>query len=70
MTTPREIAIQRFRTALELFDAGCEMKRMALRRQHPDLGEDALRRLLGAWLRDKPVPLAGVPGFRVRKKGA
>jgi hypothetical protein len=67
METSQETASQRLRTALDLFEAGCEMKRMALRRQYPGLGADELERLLGAWLSDKPVPLAKVPGFRLRE---
>ena len=67
METPQEIASQRLRTALDLFEAGCEMKRMALRRQHPDLEPEEVDRLLGAWLRDKQMPLAEIPGFQLRK---
>jgi hypothetical protein len=68
MATPSEISSQRLRTALDLIEAGCEMKRMALRRQHQDLGAEEIERPLGAWLRDKPIPLAEVPGFRLRKE--
>jgi len=68
METSQETASQRLRTALDLFEAGYEMKRMALCRQHPDLGSDAVDRLLGAWLRDKQMPLAGIPGFRLREE--
>ncbi len=42
------------------------MKRMALRREHPQLGDEEVSRLVAAWLQDKPLPMAGVPGFRVR----
>lgn len=66
MSTERDLAIQRLHTAFDLFEAGCEMKRMALRREHPQLGDEDIRRLIAAWLRDKPLPMAGVPGFRVR----
>ncbi|MDD5719287.1 MAG: hypothetical protein PHQ53_06330 [Candidatus Krumholzibacteria bacterium] len=70
MKGPLEAASQRLRTAFDLFEAGCEMKRMALRRQYPGLNQDDERRLLGQWLRDKEVPLANVPGFRLRKEDA
>lgn len=66
MEASQETARQRLRTALDLFEAGCEMKLMALRRQHPGLGADELERLLGAWLRDKPLPLVDLPEFRLR----
>ena len=68
METHRDLASQRLRTTLDLFEAGCEMKRMTLSRQHPDLGPDEIDRLLVAWLRDKPLTLADVPGFRLRKE--
>lgn len=66
MSADRDLAIQRLHTAFDLFEAGCEMKRMALRREHPQLGDEEVSRLIAAWLQDKPLPMAGVPGFRVR----
>jgi hypothetical protein len=42
------------------------MKRAALHREHPELSIDDISKLLAAWLRDKPLPMAGVPGFRIR----
>ena len=68
MGTSRELAVQRLRTTFDLFKAGCEMKRMALRRDHPGLEPDEEKRLLGEWLRDKEIPLANVPGFCVRER--
>ena len=63
-----ELAVQRLRTTLDLFEAGYEMKRMALRRDHPGLEPDEENRLLGEWLRDKEIPLADVRGYRVRER--
>ena len=68
MGTSRELAIQRLRTTFDLFEAGCEMKRMALRRDHPGLEPDEEERLLGEWLRGKKIPLSDVPGFRIRER--
>jgi hypothetical protein len=66
MGAERDLAIQRLHTAFDLFEAGCELKRLALVREHPELGAEGISRLLAAWLQDKPPPMAGVPGFRVR----
>ncbi len=68
MATDHDPAVQRLRTALDLFEAGCEMKRAALRREHPGLSPEEEARLLAAWLRDRPLPMEGVPGFRVRRE--
>lgn len=66
MATEQDLAIQRLHTAFDLFEAGCEMKRAAFQREHPELSVDDISKLLAAWLRDKPLPMAGVPGFRIR----
>lgn len=55
MTDPLlEQASKRFRIAIELHEAGVAMKRAQLRRQHPELDEPGIARLLGAWLRERP----------------
>lgn len=45
---------RRFRLALDLYDAGEAMTIARWRREDPTRTEDDLRRLLGAWLADRP----------------
>jgi hypothetical protein len=47
-------AAERFRVVLELFEAGVELRRAALRRAHPGITPSQLEALLGDWLRDRP----------------
>lgn len=42
--------VQRFLTALDLFESGVEMKRTQLRRQHPEASEAAIDDRLMDWL--------------------
>jgi len=49
-----EIAVQKLRTAFELHEAGVEMMRQKLRRENPDLEEDAIEKLLAKWLHHRP----------------
>lgn len=43
----------------DLFDTGVRLMRQNLRRQHPDVGEAEIDRLLGEWLRHRPGAEAG-----------
>jgi hypothetical protein len=48
------LASRRFRTALDLFEAGVEMMRQNLRRRYPDASEEEIKTRLGHWLRERP----------------
>lgn len=54
MSDESELAAERFRLALELFEAGEALKRQQLRREHPEATESQIEALLVAWLRDRP----------------
>lgn len=47
-------AAARLRVAMELFEAGVEMMRQTLRRDHPDLASQEIEARLRAWLRERP----------------
>lgn len=49
-----EAAVRRLRLALELHEAGVELHRQTLRREHPELSDAEIARLVGAWLRTRP----------------
>ncbi len=54
------------RLALELFDAGEEIMRQALRRRFPDAPENEIQERLDAWLHERPGAEDGdAPGRRV-----
>jgi hypothetical protein len=46
----RLLASERFKLVLDLFQAGMEMKRLSLRREHPDATEEEIEEQLGRWL--------------------
>lgn len=48
--TDNTILVRRLLTAFELFEAGWEMRRQQLRRQHPAASEHEIRRHLQRWL--------------------
>jgi Rv0078B-related antitoxin len=48
------LAAQRFRIAMELFDAGVEMMRQNLRRRFPDADEKEISVRLAQWLQERP----------------
>jgi hypothetical protein len=50
----REAAARRIRLAFDLHEAGVEMRRQALRREHPDLSDSQIAALLRDWLRTRP----------------
>lgn len=54
--TPEEHdrAVERLRTAFDLYEAGVRMKRQQLRREHPEASEEEIRRLVNAWLQERP----------------
>lgn len=57
------VAAERFRVALDLFDAGVELMRGNLRRAHPDETDEQISSRLGAWLRERPgAELGDCPG--------
>ena len=49
-----EAAAVRLRVALEMADAGIEMMRLSLRRQHPEATPEAVDALLREWLHHRP----------------
>jgi hypothetical protein len=51
---PPEVLAQRLRTALDLCELGESMRRMQLRRKHPDATDQQIESLLVAWLRTRP----------------
>ena len=48
------VAARTFRLTLDLFDAGVQVMRQNLRRQHPDADEQEIDRRLSSWLRTRP----------------
>lgn len=48
------LASRRFRTALDLFEAGVEMMRQNLRRRFPEADEKEISARLAQWLRERP----------------
>ena len=42
------------RASLDLFEAGVDLMRQNLRRQHPQADDREIDRLLGHWLRERP----------------
>jgi len=48
------LASRRFRTALDLFEAGVEMMRQNLRRRYPEADEKEIKTRLAQWLRERP----------------
>jgi Rv0078B-related antitoxin len=58
-----------FRITLDLFDAGLDLMRQNLRRNHPDADGEHVERLLHAWLLDRPGAESGdCPGRPVDVK--
>lgn len=49
-----EAAAARLRLTLQMADAGIEMMRLNLRREHPDLSHEEINRLLQEWLLRRP----------------
>jgi hypothetical protein len=50
----RDQAAARLRAALELFEAGVEMMRQTLRRNHPALNDLEIEARVRAWLSERP----------------
>jgi hypothetical protein len=48
------LAARRFRTAMDLFEAGVAMMRQNLRRQFPDADEKEISARLAQWLQERP----------------
>ena len=48
------LAARRFRTALELFEAGVAMMRQNLSRQFPEADEKEIAARLAKWLQERP----------------
>lgn len=58
-STPQE----RLRIALDLADTGIELKRMQIRREHPEWDEKQVATAMQAWLLDRPgAPFGDYPG--------
>jgi hypothetical protein len=49
-----EAAAARLRLAFDLFEAGVEMMRQTLRREHPDWTEPQIQARVAEWLRQRP----------------
>lgn len=69
MSPELDIAAQKLRLALDLFEAGVEMKRVSLRREWPGATESEIRAKLQAWLLERPgAPFGDAAGpVRVRR---
>jgi len=50
----REAAARRLRVALQLHEAGVEIRRQALRRENPEASDAQIAALLRDWLRTRP----------------
>ena len=48
------VAARRFRTAMDLFEAGVSMMRQNLRRRFPDADEEEIKARLRQWLQERP----------------
>jgi hypothetical protein len=48
-----------FRTTLDLFETGLDLKRQNLRRSHPEASDEEIERLLRDWLLDRPGAESG-----------
>lgn len=49
--TPQE----KFGLTLELCETGFELKRQQFRRKHPDASEEEIGKMMGRWMRSKPI---------------
>ena len=58
---------ERLRLAFDLFQAGVDLMRQNLRREHPDLPQADIERLLAAWLSTRPGAEHGDAVGRPRK---
>lgn len=47
----------------EMYLEGLEMKRSQIRRDRPDLGDEAIEKLLHAWILDRPMDAPGPVRF-------
>jgi hypothetical protein len=60
-----ETAASRLRLALDLFEPGVAMKRLALRRERPEASAAEIEAALAAWLIERPGAIDGdAPGRR------
>lgn len=67
-SSSESLLAERLQTALDLYEAGEQLMRENLRRQHPEAGEAEIERLLDAWLRERPGAEHGdAPGRVVRR---
>jgi hypothetical protein len=57
----------KLRLAFELFEAGVDLMRQKLRRQHPDLDAAAIERLVAEWVSTRPGAEHGDTIVRLRK---
>lgn len=54
MSAEKNTLVQRFQTALELYQAGEDMMRQNLRRRYPEAGEKEIEAKLVQWLQTRP----------------
>jgi hypothetical protein len=55
---PHDVA-ERLRAALDLMEAGIEMMRQRIRREHPELSADEVADRMAHWLQDRPTDAPG-----------
>jgi hypothetical protein len=67
MSEPPLDPAAKLRLAFELFEAGVDLMRQKLRRQHPDLDAVAIERLVAEWVSTRPGAEHGDAVGRVRK---
>ncbi len=58
----------RLRTAFDLYEAGVDLRRCQLRREHPDLSAEEIERLLRQWLLQRPNEPHGAAPGHVRQR--
>jgi hypothetical protein len=54
MDNTRDRMAERLQLALDMHEAGVELMRARLRREHPDADEATLDAMLTSWLRQRP----------------
>ncbi|HUP65241.1 MAG TPA: hypothetical protein VM557_08170 [Thermoanaerobaculia bacterium] len=59
MIRRHEAAARNLRLALELFEAGEQLKRQSIRRMNPDATDAEIEEKIVEWLRDRPGALHG-----------
>jgi hypothetical protein len=58
---------EKLRLALDMFEAGVDLMRQRLRREHPELAATAIERLVAQWVSTRPGAEHGDAAGRPRK---